>query len=174
MNIIFAAEDLLFHQIHPDIFKHQLFGRRNFRGPSQIGLNPCHQLRNRKRLGNVVVGAGCQAFDFVFFLSFGGEHDDRNVFNVRLAADQLADFHAGNFGQHPVQQNNRRAVFFNFGQRFVAPGLQNDFVAFFFKVIFQQQAESFFIFDNHYQRCHNFSPEYILWRNCKAFVLKLP
>ena len=47
--------------------------------PPQQRLHAGQQLADAERLGDVVVGAELEAADDFFFLSLGGEHDDRQV-----------------------------------------------------------------------------------------------
>ena len=167
VNIFVAAKNFFLRQIHPNIFKHQFFLRQQFGRAAQVGLYPGHQLRHRKRLGYIVVRTGRQAFDFVFFFAFGGQHDNRNVFNVRFVAYHFADFHSRKFGQHPVEQNNRRTIFFHRRQSLVARRLQRHFKTLFFKIVFQEQSQSFFVFHHQYQS-HAVFPPFSVFINFSA------
>ena len=139
MNVIVAAKNLFFDQIHANVFKHELFMLNQFRSAAQIGFDPSHEFGNGKGFGYVIVRTGGKPPDFVFFLAFGGKHDDRDILNVRFAANKLANFDAGHLGQHPVEQNDRRTMFFNLGQRLVAARFPDDFVPFLLQVVFQEQ-----------------------------------
>ncbi len=83
------------------------------RGGQQVGapqqcLDPCQQLGERERLGQVVVRAQLQAEHPVEFGRLGGEHQDRR--RAALGAQRLADLQPVHARHHQVehQQVGRR------------------------------------------------------------------
>ncbi len=154
MDIIIAAEHFFLNHVHANIFKDEFFNAGRLGCATQLRFDASHKFRNGKGFGNVIVGTGGQTFDFVFFFAFGREHDDGNVFDVRFGADEFANVHSGHFGQHPIQQNYRRAMFLYLCDCFVAAAFHHDVVAFFFKIVFEHQSQRFFVFNDHDQMFH--------------------
>ena len=154
VNIIIAAVNLFGFHIHNNIFKSQFFFGLRFRRAADIGFDPGHQFGNGKRLGNIIVRTRGQAFNLVLLLAFGGKHDNRNIFNIRLVANQLTYLNAGKLRKHPVQKNNRRAGLFYLGDGFAAAGFPYDVITFFFKIIFENQRQGLFVLNNHNRMFH--------------------
>src|SRR5216683_5573382 len=63
------------------------------------------QLRNRERLDDVVVGAGCQPAHALALLAARGQHDDRQLLGLGTRAQPPAELDAGQAGQHPIQND---------------------------------------------------------------------
>ncbi len=59
------------------------------RGPPEAGTDPGQQLVHAEWLGDKVIGAGIQSFDFVLFLASDRQHDDGHI---RHHADPPAKF----------------------------------------------------------------------------------
>src|SRR5690606_25902534 len=68
------------------------------RSPSQYGLNASHELLGRKRLGDIVVGAGLEAFNLIVLGPFGGQHDDRNLASTLVVTQLLGQGNARGAG----------------------------------------------------------------------------
>jgi hypothetical protein len=68
------------------------------------------QLARIEGLGEVIVGAGSEAFYHVVFFGFCAEHDDIGVFALLFSADLLQEFKAGKIGQHPVGHDDGGAM----------------------------------------------------------------
>ena len=69
---------------------------------AQPGANARQQFLDRKRFGDVVVGADVEARDAVGDAVVGGQHDDRHA---ALGANALADFDAVHSRQHQVEDD---------------------------------------------------------------------
>ncbi|MNH06589.1 hypothetical protein D3C79_659610 [compost metagenome] len=77
-------------------------------GAAQHGLEPGDQFTGRERFGDVVVGTDFQALDLVVFLTFGGQHDDRDIAGQLVALQASGQFDAGSAREHPVEQDQVR------------------------------------------------------------------
>ena len=76
--------------------------------PPQHGLHPQHQLRDRKRLGHIVVGAQRQSAHDVLISRFGGQHDHRLLPILLAQASQHVKTIAPR--QHHVQQDQIKSA----------------------------------------------------------------
>ncbi|OGA00268.1 MAG: hypothetical protein A2Z64_12120 [Betaproteobacteria bacterium RIFCSPLOWO2_02_67_12] len=74
------------------------------RAPAQHRANARDQLARRKRLGQVIVGAGLERRDLVAFSAARGEKDDRQLARARLGAELAREGEARLPGEHPVEQ----------------------------------------------------------------------
>ena len=75
---------------------------------AEKGINPCLQLGEIDRLGDVVVGAGVQPFDLVLGgverrLHYDG--NERQLFGRDLGLEPSDDFHAVHLRHHHVEEN---------------------------------------------------------------------
>ena len=76
---------------------------------AQHRLDPGHYLLGLKGLHNVIVGSQFQAQHLVKHLALGGKHNNRHL---RFFPDFTADLPAVQLGQHNIQQNQFRVLFF--------------------------------------------------------------
>ena len=103
------------------------------------------QLKERKRLAQVVVGAFAQAVDAVFDALAGGEHDYRGL----LACAQRPQYAiAIEAGEHDVEDDHRVVAFQRQVQTFDAVPRQVDGKALLGEAAVQVVGGFFFIFDN--------------------------
>ncbi len=115
-------------------------------------------------LGEVVIGAGFDAFEDLFGAGAGGEHEDGSV--LLGFAEGADDGKAVSAGEHAIEEDGGNVFFRVFffrskeiGERGVAVGLVVGAVAFGLEVEEQALSEVFFIFDEDDERgCvgHNF------------------
>ena len=64
-----------------------------------------------KGFGEIVIGAGGQAFDDLFFMGVGGEKDDIDVELLEVLAYALAEFNAADVGHRPVRDHQGWLMF---------------------------------------------------------------
>jgi hypothetical protein len=84
--------------------------RRGRAGASQQRLDVRQELGRMGRLGQVVVGAGLKALDFVIHLGLGREHQDRNGGEEGIGAQTASDLKAVEVGHHDVEQDQVGAI----------------------------------------------------------------
>ena len=116
---------------------------------AEHGADAGDQLAHREGLGQIVVGAGVEAADAIAFLATRGQHDDRHVAGLGLAADATADLDPRQFGQHPVQQNQIGQTLLDLQHPLFAIGGDHDAIAFLFKVVGQEGRQGVLVF--HHQ-----------------------
>ncbi len=75
------------------------------RAAAQDRLDARNQLARREGLRHVVVGAGLEARHLVGFFAARGQHHDRDVARVGVAAQHAHQLEAAHVRQHPVDQD---------------------------------------------------------------------
>ncbi len=94
---------------------------KNFRlYPSQQRLDPRQKLRRRKRLDQIVVGAGREAAHTITFLAPRRQHDDRQSLCLGSRSQAPAQFYPRNSRHHPVKDQKVRHVLLKPELSFVA------------------------------------------------------
>ena len=71
-------------------------------------MNTGNQLRERERLGDVVIGAGIETADYVVFLIERGEHNDGRRLGV--ATEMRSDGVAASPGEADVEHDGVKAM----------------------------------------------------------------
>ena len=125
----------------------------------KYALHAAHQLLWTKRLGDVIVDAGdVEAEHLVDALRLGGDHDDRNMAQLRRGAQLLVNVPAINARHHQVQQHQIRLDLRNLIQTFLAPDSANDLKPVLAEDEFDQVDHFLFIFnaDNLFHGGHLF------------------
>ncbi len=106
VQFLLVAHDLTIDQIHRDVRK------ANERGfllggaeTAQRHPNPCQQLADAERFGEVIIGAGVQRVYLVLLVGTGGQHDNRN----RAPLAQIPDvINTVAVGQTQIENNQIR------------------------------------------------------------------
>ncbi len=114
------------HGIDLDIGIAQRLAGERGADSAQHRLDAGDQLTRRKRLGDVIVGAGIEAADAVFLFAARGQHDDRDVGGTGIAAQPTAHFDARQILDHPVEQDDVGRLFPGEDQRHFAVGRMAD------------------------------------------------
>ena len=94
--------------------------------PAQPRLDARQKLVQRKRFGDVVVGAQLERQDLVDLLILGREHDDRHGAEL---ANLLARFDAVEHGQHDVEHDEVRLLALRHRDRAAPVARRDDRVA---------------------------------------------
>ncbi|HJV95573.1 MAG TPA: hypothetical protein VJ608_06025 [Albitalea sp.] len=102
LDLAGIALDATGAQVEADIagLKHRRFA---LCGHAQLRTDACEQLLQRKRLGDVVVGAAVQPLDLLFDRTTSGQQDDRQLWLAR--PDGIQDVQAVPARQHHVEQD---------------------------------------------------------------------
>ncbi len=136
---------------------------------------PCRRARKigkLKRLGKVVVGAGCETFENVFRTAAGGEHQDRNV--VARFAECGSHGEAVHAGKHYVEYHGIER--FLLGDKALDSGLsianELDRMALGFEIEAQAVGDVSFVFD--YKHATHGVLRDGLTGNSKVTVVPLP
>ena len=108
-----SGMDAVLLDIHAEIAEFERFAIRCTGGAIEVALDSRHQLRHRIGLHDIIVRAGFQPAHAVDFLGPGGQHDDRDVPRLPVGLQTAADFDAGDFRQHPVEDDQRRLFLFD-------------------------------------------------------------
>jgi hypothetical protein len=69
------------------------------------GAHARHQFARRKRLDDVVVGAGIEARHAICLAPLGGQHDDRQLARSLLGAQLAQEVDTAAIRQHPVEDD---------------------------------------------------------------------
>src|SRR5690554_2347988 len=85
-------------QVHDQVGHAYLTGDHGADAP-QVGPDPGQQLLDRKRLDQVIIGAGIQAGDLVIHTVLGGQDDDGSVGGL---ADAPGDLKSVEYRQHQI------------------------------------------------------------------------
>ncbi len=80
---------------------------------TQEGFHAGDQCFGAEGFGDVVVGTQFQADDRVGFFGFGRQHDNREHGGIRCGTHALADFKSIQLGQHQIEHNQVRLLFFD-------------------------------------------------------------
>ncbi len=112
------------------------------------GADARHQLGQRERLDDIIVGACGKPPDAVALLAPRGEQENRDGAAFFARAQAPAQLDAGDARQHPVEhdQIGRALGDGHFG--LIAAMDDIDFIAFCFEVIAQEERERLFVLDN--------------------------
>ena len=135
------------NRVHFQIPEGQFFASQGRAHPAQHRFHPRDQFARTERLGDIVIGAGFETADLVFFLTACGQHDDRDIGGFRRASQAAADFDPGQAFQHPVEQDHIRSVFLNQQQRFLAIRRMDHVIFLFLEVPAQQFGKRGVIFN---------------------------
>jgi hypothetical protein len=76
-------------------------------GPAHDRTYPRHQLSNRERLGDIIVGPELQSHDPIYLVVLGREHYDRHI---ALGSNPPTYFCTIQLGQHDVEDDEMRLV----------------------------------------------------------------
>ncbi|MNP30137.1 hypothetical protein D3C76_1231980 [compost metagenome] len=128
------------------------------------GTQAGQQFASVEGLAHVVISAQFQTDDTVAQLVHGGEHDDRDA---GAAAQLLAQVQAAFAGQHQVEDDGVRTLFFDSRPHRRAIGGQVDFVAMHDKELLQQGTNFHIVIDDQ-QSAH----DQVQW-GVKSAYLKL-
>jgi hypothetical protein len=82
--------------------------RRVAEASAATRTHPCHQLRQRERLDQIVGGAGFKAGDTILHLASGREHDHRQ--RGLCGAQRLQDLETSPAREHQVQDDHVEAL----------------------------------------------------------------
>ncbi len=74
-------------------------------GKIETGAHPGDQLPRRKRLGQVVVGAGVKAIDPRLLAGARGQEDDRQILQVRIGPQGRKQLESVELGHHDIRQH---------------------------------------------------------------------
>ena len=85
----------------------RFFAQLIFRA-AQDRLDAQNDFARTERLGHVIVRAKFQTGDAIELMRLRRQHHDRNVARGRVALQDLANFQAGHFRQHKIENNERR------------------------------------------------------------------
>ena len=131
-----------------DIARSQHVGHPARRGPAQDRLDPRHQLRERERLDDVVIGTGRQPADAVGFLASRRQHDNRDRPRFGLRSQAAAQLNAGNLRQHPVEDNQIRPLLGNQDLGLFPALSMRDAEAFCLQIVAQHLGERLLVLDD--------------------------
>ena len=95
-------------------------------GPAKGGAQPCKELVDAERLGDVVVGARVERSDLLALLADGRENEDRRL---EPAAQLAADVHSALVGEDEVEDDRVRWMRGRPRERVLARGRRLDVVA---------------------------------------------
>ncbi len=80
-----------------------------FRGAAaENGFDSQNDFARTKRLRYVIVGAEFKSDDAIDFFGFGRQHHDRNLSRRRIGLENFANFEAGHFWQHEIEDDQVR------------------------------------------------------------------
>ena len=68
-------------------------------------VDPFLQLGRRRVLADVVVGAACQGIAHEAGIGFGGEYDDRGLFESGISSQGVEGFHAAHFRHMQIEDD---------------------------------------------------------------------
>ncbi len=115
---------------------------------AQYRMDAGDHFARRKRLDDVVIGAGVKPAHAVAFFTSRGQHDDRNIARRRVASQPAANLYPGNHGHHPVEQDDIRRSFIDQKQGLFAVAGGRNLEAFLFQVVAQQGNEITLVLDD--------------------------
>ncbi|MNL53631.1 hypothetical protein D3C87_1768950 [compost metagenome] len=116
------------------------------------------QFGDREGFDDIVIGAGGQAPDALFFLAAGGEHDDRHAGGFLAGAEAPAELDARDFGQHPVEQDQVGQFLGNGVLGLVAAFGGDHAEAFGLQIVAQQDGDIAFVFNHKNGGGHGCAP----------------
>ena len=117
--------------------------------------HPRHQLGDRERLDDIIVGADRKAAHPLGFLAARRHHDDRQRAGVLARPQPAADFEARYAGQHPVEDDEVGRILGQPQLGLVAALDALDDIAFGLEIIGEQQREIGFVLDDENARRRN-------------------
>ena len=121
-------------------------------GASQQGLDPAHELAQRERLGDVVVGAELEAHDLVELVAAGGQEQDR-----RLGPDgaQPAEhLEAVDPGQADVEEDEVGRLVGGELEPFLAGAGERDLIPLLLEGVLDPTRNGVLVFDDQDGGCH--------------------
>ena len=117
--------------------------------------HPRHQLRDRERLDDIIVGADGKAAHPLGLLAARGHHDDGQRARALPRPQPAADLEARYARQHPVEDDEVGRILGQAELGFVAALDALDDIAFGFEIVGEQQREIGFVLDDEDARRRN-------------------
>jgi len=98
----------VFAGFHDDVLERD--PKASIRGSrsAQLHLEAGQKFGDGIRFHHVIISPAFEAKDTIHFVFPGGNHDDRDCLEVPGGADHAAEFNAGEFRDHPVEQHDVR------------------------------------------------------------------
>src|SRR5579862_7606214 len=115
---------------------------------TQQSFHPGDKLARAEWFRDVIISAHLQPDHAIGFFAARGDHQDRQTIEGGIAADFFANFEAGKFRQHQVEQEHVRRELPNLGETRGAIGDGRHLVALVREVVAHQLHDIFIIFNN--------------------------
>jgi len=146
----FAALELKGFRIdarNPDLERVVVFGvGRALAGSAQQSVNAGEQFAEAEGFGDVIIRAEIEADDFINFLPFGGEHQDRG--GDFFGAELFANVVAAEAREHDIEHDKGRFLFGDGVDGFVAAIADGDVKAVAAQNLFEAEEDVRIVFDD--------------------------